>query len=214
MTTCYELFKILAAKVTDELVVTSIGRVRLDWERLTEPRDGNLYEIYMAGATSVALGMAVSLPRRRVIALDGDGAILMDLGILLAVGQQNPSNLIVIIGDNRAYEKAGCVPTFTADKKVSLEAIARGAGILNVWTVTEPTEFQKAIDEAFKAEGASFIDMKVETEPWLRHPVTLDGTENKYRFIRYIEQTENIQIIKPAAIKIPVETRWEEGKPA
>ncbi len=208
MTTCHELFKILAAKVTDELVVTNLGRVRHDWQRLTEPRDGNLYEIYMAGATSVALGMAVSLPHRRVIALDGDGAILMDLGILLAVGQQNPSNLIVIIGDNMAYEKAGSVPTFTADKEVSLEAIARGAGIPNVWTVTEPAEFQKAIDEAFKAEGASFIDMKVETEPWLSHPVTLDGTENKYRFIRYIEKTEKMQILMPSGMRSPAKIKW------
>ena len=208
MTTCYDMLKILADRITDELVVTSIGRVRLDWGRLTEPRDGNLYEIYMAGATSVALGMAVSLPHRRVIALDGDGAILMDLGILLAVGQQNPSNLIVIIGDNRAYEKAGCVPTFTTDKKVSLEAMARGAGISNVWTVTEPAEFQKAIDEAFKAEGASFIDMKVETEPWFSHPVTLDGTENKYRFIRYIEKTEKIQILMPSGMRSPAQIKW------
>lgn len=208
MTTCYEMLKILADKVTDELVVTSIGRVRLDWGRLTEPRDGNLYEIYMAGATSVALGMAVALPHRRVIALDGDGSILMDLGILLAVGQQNPSNLIVIIGDNRAYEKAGCVPTFTADNKVSLETMARGAGIPNVWTVTETAEFQKAIDGAYKAEGASFIDMKVETEPWLRHPVTLDGTENKYRFIRYVERTENLEILKPSGMRSPGKVKW------
>ena len=210
MTTCYEMLKILADKVTDELVVTSIGRVRLDWERLSEPRESNLYEIYMGGATSVALGVAVSLPHRKVIALDGDGGILMDLGILLAVGEQNPSNLIVIIGDNRAYEKAGCVPTFTADEKVSLEAIARGAGIPNAWTVTEPAEFQKAINEAYKAEGASFIDMKVNTEPWLKHPVTLDGTENKYRFIRYIEKTENKQVLMPSGMRSPAQIKWSK----
>jgi thiamine pyrophosphate-dependent acetolactate synthase large subunit-like protein len=202
------MLKILAEKVTDELVVTSIGRVRLDWERLTEPRDGNLYEIYMGGATSVALGIAVSLPHRKVIALDGDGGILMDLGILLAVGEQNPSNLIVIIGDNRAYEKAGCVPTFTADEKVSLEAIARGAGIPNAWTVRETSEFQKVLEEAYIAEGASFIDMKVNTEPWLKHPVTLDGTENKYRFIHHIEDTENIKVLMPAGMRSPAQIDW------
>ena len=206
MTTCHELFKILAAKVTDELVVTNLGRVRHDWQRLTEPRDGNLYEIYMAGATSVALGMAVSLPHRRIIALDGDGSILMDLAILLAVGQQNPSNLIVIIGDNQAYEKAGGVPTFTPG--IDLVAIARGAGIPNAWLVREPSEFRRVIDEAFKASGASFIDLKVETEPWLRHPVTLDGTENKYRFIRYVERTENLEILKPSGMRPPAKVKW------
>lgn len=206
MTTCYELLKILASKVTDELVVTSIGRVRLDWQRLTEPRDGNLYEIYMAGATSVALGMAVSLPHRRVIALDGDGSILMDLAILLAVGKQNPSNLIVIIGDNQAYEKAGGVPTFTPD--IDLVAIARGAGIPNAWLVREPSEFQRVIDEAFQARGASFIDLKVETEPWVGHRVTLDGIENKYRFIRYIEKTEKIEILKPSGMRSPTKVKW------
>ena len=212
MTTCYNMLKILADRIADELVVTSIGRVRLDWERLTEPRDANLYEIYMGGATSVALGMAVSLPHRKVIALDGDGGILMDLGILMAIGQQNPSNLIVIIGDNRAYEKAGCVPTFTADEKVSLETVARGAGIPNVWTVTEPEQFSKALDEAYKGNGATFIDMKVETEPWLRHPATLDEEENKYRFVRHIEKTENIQILLPSGMRSPAQIKWSKDK--
>ena len=78
----------------------------------------------------------------------------------------------------------------------------------DVWTVTEPAEFQKVIDEAFQANGASFIDLRVETEPWVSHPVTLDGTENKYRFIRYVERTENLEILKPSGMRSPAKVKW------
>ncbi len=85
MTKLSEFYKILAAKVTDELVVTNLTSADYHWRALTEPRDGNIYDIYMSGATAVALGMARCLPHRRVICLDGDGSILMGLSILLAV---------------------------------------------------------------------------------------------------------------------------------
>ncbi len=197
MAGAYEYLQLLASKITDELVISTIAGISLEWQHLKH-RDGNLYNVYMSGATSFALGIAVALPHRRVISLDGDGSMLMDLTILPVIAQQNPSNLVVIVFDNELYEAAGEVPTFTAGP-TDLVEIARGAGIANARLVRQLPEFQEAIDEAFQAGSASFITVKVEvpSKPRPSLKVAYGGIENKYRFVRYIEKTENLQIFKP-----------------
>lgn len=195
MTTSYEYLQLLASKVTDELVIIWPPKVGSEWHQL-KPGDNNLYKVWMSGVTPFALGLAIALPHRRVICLEGDGSLLMDLSVLPAIAHQNPSNLIVIVFDNECYECIGRVPTFTAGL-TDLVKIAQGAGIANARLVRQLSEFEEAIDEAFQAKGASFITLKVEMTTKRPPPVTIDCVENKYRFIRYIEKTENIQVIKP-----------------
>lgn len=212
MTTRYEYLQLLATRITDELVTTNVAGVAKEWDHIKR-RDGNLLRVYMSAASALALGLALSLPHRRVISLDGDGSLLMGLSIFPAIAYTNPANLIVIAFDNEAYEAGANIPTFTAGP-ADLAEIARGSGIQNATTVREPAEFERAIDQAFKTGGPTVIVVKV---PSGAAPIpfpSMDGIENKYRLIRYIEQTENIQIIKPAGIRIPVETKWKEGKPA
>ena len=200
MTTSYEYLQLLASKVTDELVITWGPTTSNEWYELKHS-DGNLYDVYMSGATPFALGIALGLPHRRVICLDGDGSMLMDLPILPVIAQQNPSNLVVIVFDNEAYEAAGRISTFTAGA-TDLVKIAQGAGIANARLVRQLPQFEEAIDEAFQASGASFITLKVQMSTKRSPPRAFDCTENKYRFIRYIEKTENIQIIKPLGVSL------------
>ena len=197
MATRHEFYQLLAPRITDELIVTSIGGVDGEWYD-TKDRDGNLYHITMSVATSVALGLALALPHRRVISLDGDGSILMGLPVLTDIGHQNPPNLIVIVFDNESYEGPsrrgpGKLLTHTTGT-TDLVAIARGSGIKNATLVNKLPEFQEAIDVAFQSKDASFILVKVEYGPKISDS-TLDGPENKYRFIRYIEKTENIKLM-------------------
>ncbi len=212
MTKCSEYLGVLAPRVTDELVITSIGRVNIEWRRLTEPREGNFYGVYMSGCTAMATGLAMALPHRRVIAIDGDGSILMNLSIFLAIGQQRPSNLIVLIGDNEAYEQTRSVPTFTAGR-ANLEAIARGAGIDNAFTVSTVDQFTKAIDAAYRGPGPTVIWMKMDGESIQGEGlfISVDQVENKYRFIRHVEETERIQILKPTGMSMP-EPLWPLAK--
>ena len=160
----YDYLKLLAPKVTDELVITGVAGVGCEWHDL-KPREGNLYQTAMAGTSAMALGLALALPHRRIISIDTDGGILMGLTGLPAIAQQNPSNLIIVVCDNESYEAAGKIPTFTASV-ANLEGIAREAGIKNVRLVKELKEFKEVIDEAFRANGTSFIIAKVN----LRHP--------------------------------------------
>ena len=71
--------------------------------------------------------------------------------------------------------------------------IAQGASIENARQVRKLPEFQKAIDEAFRDKGPSFITTKVEWEPKMPSS-PLDGPKNKYRLIKYIEKTENLKL--------------------
>jgi len=200
-TTRYEYLQLMAPKITDELITTSISGVVKEWYDVKD-RDGNLYNVWMSGATNVALGLALSLPHRRVISLDADGSMLMDLTVLPAIANKNPANLIVIVFDNELYEclPPGTIPTLTAGQ-TDLVKVAQGAGIQNCRLVREPKEFQEAIDEAFQANGASFIVVKVDRTRVPLPVPTFNGTENKYRFIRYVERTENIAILKGPSIQ-------------
>ncbi len=202
MTTSYEYLQLLASKVTDELVITWGPTMSNEWYELKHS-DSTLYDVWMSGATPFALGVALGLPHRRVICLDGDGSMLMDLPVLPVIAQQNPSNLVIIIFDNESYfgGTSNRMATFTAGP-TDLVKMAQGAGIRNARLVRKLPEFEEAIDEAFQASGASFITLKVQV-PTKRTPRrAFDGTENKYRFIRHIEKTENIHIIKPLGVSL------------
>ncbi len=193
----YDYLKILEPKITDELVVCNIAGISMEWRDLKH-RDGNLYQVYMSGSSAVALGLALCLPHRRVISLDGDGIMLMGLSLLPVMAQKNPPNLIVIVFANESYEATGGVPTATASK-TDLAKMAQGAGIKNARLVEQLPEFETALEDAFKAKGMSFIAAKVRAprEPRPSLKLAYPTIENKYRFIRYVEQTENVQILKP-----------------
>ena len=125
----YELLKKLAGLVTEEdLVVTSIGGVKPEWYSLM-PGNGTMFADLLGCATPFALGMALNLPHRRVIALDTDGGMLFNLGALCTVGKESPPNLTLIVLDNERYEGVvGGPPTHTSGR-VDFARIAAGAGI-------------------------------------------------------------------------------------
>lgn len=213
MTSCSEYFQSLAKRIDDDLIICSIGRVTIEWRRATPEREGNFFGVYMSGATAVATGLALALPHRRVIALDGDGALQMNLSVLLAIGHKLPSNLTVIVGDNEAYEQTRSVPTFTAGS-ADLEMIAKGAGVSKARTVRSVAEFNAAMDARDSgASGPTVIVMKMSGEPITDDGlyISMDLVENKYRFGRYIEKTEGLTIFQPTGMTMP-EPMWPLAK--
>src|SRR4051812_17533303 len=84
----------------------------------------------MGLACPIALGVAIAQPERGVIALEGDGSILMGLGCLATIAKVKPRNLTIIIMDNGLYQITGKQPTATAGV-TDIVAVARGAGIPN-----------------------------------------------------------------------------------
>ena len=194
-----DCLKALAEEAGDALVVTSAGGNTAEWNAC-RPSDGNIRTRTLGLTSSVALGMALGLPRRKVIALDGDGSLLMNLCALPTIARKNPPNLIHIVFDNRAYESSGEIGTATASG-TDLVGLARSAGIKNALWVSSVDEFKQAVAEAVRGNTLTFIGAKVELFRSEVPPYPMDEVENKYRFIRYVEKTEKIEILK---MPIPV----------
>ncbi len=194
----YDCLAELAPMIDDALVVTNVARSGFEWHALC-PREGNIYTMAMGMVTPVCLGLALALPHRRVIAVDGDGSLLLNLGALATVANAAPPNLIVLVFDNRSYASTGGLPTATAGP-TDLAAIAQGAGIRGACTVNSVGAFRKAVEGAWHGGGPWVIVARVtgETEPV--GPKLMDGRENKYRFVRYVEETEGITILKPSIV--------------
>jgi sulfopyruvate decarboxylase subunit beta len=194
----FDCMQALAPMITDQLVVTNVARTGFE-TKMAMPREGNLYTMGMGLVTPVVLGLALSLPHRGVIALDGDGSILLNLGALSTVGNYAPRNLISIIFDNESYASTGGLPTATAGRTKLVE-IAKGAGISNSFEVSKIEDFTAVATKAMAGNGPWVIVAKVVAEKPPVEPKLMDGRENKYRFVRYIEQTENQIILKPSVV--------------
>jgi len=188
----------LAPMITDQLVVTNVARTGFEW-RMASQREGNLYTMGMGLVTPVVLGLALSLPHRGVIALDCDGSILLNLGALATVGNCAPANFVSVIFDNASYASTGGLPTATSGR-TNLVEIAKGAGISNAVGVSTIQEFTAAATAALAGNGPWVIVAKVVAEKPPVQPKLMDGRENKYRFVRYIEQTEGRIILKPSIV--------------
>jgi len=189
----YECLRAIAPQFGDELVVTNLGAVRHEWQSL-RPHHGNYHLQNLGLTSSMALGLALALPHRKVVAFDGDGSLLLNLGSLATIANQHPKNLIHIVFDNECYESSRGAPTATAGS-ADLAAVARGCGIVNVATAKTVAEFTETFTRALKASDLYFILAKVEPGAGDVPAAALDSQENKYLFVRYIEKSENVKIL-------------------
>src|SRR5205809_4478047 len=140
--TRYECLDLLAARISDQLVVTSQSGQRIEWSHLSK-HEGNLLIGMMGCAVGVGMGLALALPHRKVIALDSDGSVLLSLFNLATLGNLQPKNLLVYVFDNGVYSGSRIsYPTATAGN-TDLEAMARGAGIKKALTSRDIETFKK-----------------------------------------------------------------------
>ena len=189
----YDCLHAIAPHFDQELVVTNIGAVRHEWQAL-RPHPGNYHLQNLGLTSSMALGLALALPHRKVVAFDGDGSLLLNLGSLATIANQHPRNLIHIVFDNECYESSRGAPTATAGQ-ADLAAIGRGCGITNAITAMTLAEFEEGFLRALKSDDLYFILAKVEAGAGDVPAAALDSQENKYRFVRYIEQSESLEIL-------------------
>jgi thiamine pyrophosphate-dependent acetolactate synthase large subunit-like protein len=194
----FDCLAALAPLVEDDLVVGNVARTSFEWHALA-PREGNLYTMAMGMVTPLCLGLALALPHRRVIALDGDGSLLLNLGVLATIANQAPPNLTICVFDNESYASTGGLPTATAGV-TDLAGIARTAGIKQAHTVETVGAFRALAEEALAGGGPWVIVAKVDKQTEAVAPKLMDGRENKYRFVRYVEETEKTTILKPSVV--------------
>ncbi len=161
----FELTKRMVGQLEhDEAVIGGIGNTNFDlWESGRRPQ--NFYMLGSMGlAIPIALGLAIAQPQRHVVALEGDGSLLMQLGCLATVAVQAPKNLTVVVWDNGIYQITGAQPT-ASSTTADLVAIARGSGLANSNWAADEDEFDRLMARALKEGGPSLIAARIDGQP-------------------------------------------------
>jgi len=140
----------------------------------------------MGLASAVGLGIALCRPELKVIVLDGDGSLLMNLGGLTTLARYRPRNLVHVVFDNESLLSVGGFPTATSTGS-DLAAMAKGAGVPRTAVVRTQEEFSTAFDEALKANDLTTLVAKVEAVGPAAFVTDLSLLENRYQFQRHLQ---------------------------
>jgi sulfopyruvate decarboxylase subunit beta len=183
-----QCIEVIYPELEDKLVVTIMGACAQELYDLGH-RDNFFYLQHAMGlASSIGLGLATHLPDERVIVLDGDGSVLMNLGTLTTLARYRPKNLIHILFDNGSLLSTGGFDSQTTAGITDLAAIARGAGVEHVAVATTALQFGEAVLEAFERDDLSVIVAKVLAVGPDNYGMDLHLPENAFRFKRYIRE--------------------------
>ena len=170
----------------DCLVVTIMGAVAAELQSLGHRPNFFYLQHAMGLASSTGLGLALSLPKQKIVVLDGDGSVLMNLGGLSTMARYKPRNLVHVIFDNESLLSVGGFPTATATG-ADLAGVARASGIGSVASVSDCEEFAKQAKKAIAGNELTCIVAKVEALGPSKFVTDLPLLENRFQFRRYIQ---------------------------
>ena len=139
----------------EDLLVCCNGMIGRELYTVGE-RPANFYMIGSMGlGLSIALGLALARPTRRVIALDGDGNVLMGMNALASVGSERPANLYHVVLDNQTHASTGGQRTISGD--VRLEAVASAVGYRATHRADTLEHFEAALRDALAQAGPVMV---------------------------------------------------------
>ena len=180
MLTKDELLRPLSAVRTNEVVVTCMSVTR-PWGLLSDHElDFASADSAMGHTADLALGIALAQPSRKVICLNGDGSMLMNLGTLVTIGGSGAENLILFVLENGTYEITGNQPVPGAGN-VDFPGLARAAGFPRVYSFNRDLGYEATLSEILEAEGPVFVGVGV--EPGSEGPISRSPREES----RYLQ---------------------------
>ncbi len=182
-------FQILARHVRDEIVVP-VYQAAQEWHAIRPDYALTYYSIGAMGqASSIALGFALARPDKRVIVLDGDGSLLMNLGSLVTIASQKPANLLHFVCGNGMYEANGGHPIPGRDQ-LSFAALARAAGYVKADEISTLDAFEAKIGGLLKEPGPVLVDLKlVAGEPPPQDYIFIHGAAARASFRTALRQS-------------------------
>jgi sulfopyruvate decarboxylase subunit beta len=167
------------------LVVTALGNASYLWAAMHHTPENFYIEDAMGLALPLALGLAIAQPARRVVVVEGDGAILMHMGALATLGAVAPGNLTVLLIQNGVHAASGGQPLTNAS--LDLAQLARSAGVSHAAKVETAESLAKALSSAFTTDVLQVIVLATEPDPKVvQPPITLDPVLTKHRFMAAI----------------------------
>ena len=165
--------------IDDELIICNIGFPSRELYEIDD-RSKNFYMIGSMGlASSIGLGLALAKPNSNVVVIDGDGSLLMNMGSLVTVFANNPSNLTWIVIDNGAYGSTGNQDTYA--QVIDLVDVAKGVGFKNSFNFEDIN-----LKDIIRSDDASFIVYKTEAGNSNAPIIDLDPITIKERFMKSI----------------------------
>jgi sulfopyruvate decarboxylase subunit beta len=176
--------------VTDEFIVCNIGHPCQELYAIKD-RPRNFYMLGSMGlASSIGLGLALSTSAK-VVTLEGDGAMLMNLGSLATVAANQPPNYVLIVIDNQAYGSTGFQPSFTS--RTDLASVAKACGLANTVPVSNEEDIGLAVKTALRgADGPYCIVVKTEVgRPADLHPIPMSASQIKQRFMEELSHEQD-----------------------
>ena len=171
---------IILGLIGDRPIVSNLGPTTDElWH--AGHRDRNFYTYGAMGlCSSIALGMALST-QEKVVSLDGDGSLLMNMGTIATIGREQPPNLIVVVWDNEEWGQTGHQPSHTATG-ADLERVAQGCAIPRTATVSNLEDLEQVFRTALESEGPWFIVAKIEETEYLPvAPIEPEVTLHRFR---------------------------------
>jgi len=181
-----DALKAIYPQLEDCIVVTIMGAVSAELQSLGH-KPGFFYLLHAMGlASSMGLGIALTRPELKVVVLDGDGSILMNLGSLTTLARYKPRNLVHVVFDNESLLSVGGFPTATATG-TDLAGVARACGIPRVDEADTLEQLQQAVVGALAGETLTTIVSKVEAVGPKSFQMDLPLLENRFQFKRALE---------------------------
>jgi sulfopyruvate decarboxylase subunit beta len=155
-----QALRVLSKLVCNDIVVATYSSA-FDW-LLVRPHPLNYVSVGAMGlASSHALGLAIGRPDLRVIVLDGDGSLLMNLPTLVTIAELAPANLIYFVSVNGTYEANGGHP-IPGSSIIDFGAMAKGAGWTSVYSFSELGALSKELPFVLEQRGPIFVSLHVE----------------------------------------------------
>ena len=181
-----EAMRAIYPLLAERVVVTNMGAAPAELFSLGH-RPGFFYVEHSMGlVSSVALGIALARPELEVVALDGDGSVLMNLGTFTTLARHRPQNLLHVVFDNEVLLSVGrSFATATATGS-DLAAIAAAAGVPRTAIVSTVSEFAAAFAEALDAHELTTLVAKVAARGPARFLTDLPMLENRFQFQRHM----------------------------
>ena len=141
----------------------------------------------MGHASQIALGLAQHRSGRRVVCLDGDGALIMHMGSLAIIGSQRPSNLRHIVLNNGAHDSVGGQPT--AARQIDIAAVSLACGYRYSEIARDREETEAAMDRLMEHPGPTMLEIRIASHPHTDagRPTTTP-VENKTSFMNALDR--------------------------
>lgn len=181
----------------EDPIVSTTGKASRElFETRVSNNQSHKYDFLTVGSmghsSSIALGVALNQPDKKIWCIDGDGAVLMHMGAMAVIGANSPENLVHVVINNGAHETVGGMPTVAS--KLDLVAAAKACGYPYAVSVNNFDDLEKELNYVKSISKLSLIEVKssIGARADLGRPTTA-AIENKESFMNYLLKSDNNQ---------------------